>query len=98
MPLAIPMVSGLAFRERLEELPTEFPASLTAEPGNLYNPLAVAVVGPNGKVGYVAPEVSRQMYDRVAGGEVVSCLVRRGNYSPTTGILGILELTDGTSV
>jgi hypothetical protein len=90
--LVISLVSGLAFRERLQQLPAEFQATLRVEPGNPYNPRAVAVVGPTGKIGYVAPELARELYERVAGGEVASCLVRRGNYSPSTGILGILEI------
>jgi hypothetical protein len=87
----IPLVAGLAFRERLEQLPAEFQASLSVEPENPYNPRAIAVIGPSGKVGYVAPEVAREMYGKVAGGDVASCRVRRGNYSPTTGVLGVLE-------
>ena len=90
--LFTPLVAGLAFRERLTQLPAEFRATLRVEPENPYNPSAVAVVGPTGKVGYVAPELARELYQKVAGGEVASCLVRRGNYSPTTGILGILEI------
>lgn len=90
--LFTPLVAGLAFRERLNQLPAEFQATLRVEPENPYNPRAVAVVGPTGKVGYVAPELARELYQKVAGGEVASCLVRRGNYSPATGIVGILEI------
>lgn len=92
MSAVVPLVSGLAFRERLEQLQGEFRASLAAEPENPYNPRAIAVIAPNGKVGYVAPEAARDIYERVAGGEVASCLVKRGNYSPTTGILGMVEI------
>jgi len=88
----IPLVAGLAFRERLGQLAAEFEASLKIEPENPYNPRAIAVVGANGKVGYVAPEVARHLYEKVAGGEVASCRVRRGNYSPSTGILAILDV------
>jgi hypothetical protein len=92
MALTTPMVAGLAFRERLEQLPAEFHATLRPEPDSAYNPRAIAVVGPTGKVGYVAPELARDLYARVAGGEVVSCLVRRGRYSSTTGILAMLDI------
>jgi hypothetical protein len=88
----LPMVAGLAYRERIEPLPAEFPATLRVEPDNPYNPCAVAVIGPGGKVGYVAPEVARNIYESVADGRTASCLVRRGNFSPTTGILGFVEL------
>jgi hypothetical protein len=88
----IAMVSGLAFRERLEQLPTEFRATLTAEPENPYNPCAIAVVGPSGKIGYVAPEVARALYGKVKAGELTACRVRQGLFSSSTGILGILEI------
>lgn len=88
----IPMVAGLAYRERLAQLPPEFDATLRVEPDNPYNPCAIAVIGPNGKVGYVAPEVARHIYEDVAGGGIASCLVRRGDYSPTTGIMGVVEI------
>jgi hypothetical protein len=86
------MVAGLAYRERLRGSPERFAASLRAEPENPYNPCAIAVVAPGGKVGYVAPELARELYDRVAGGGEVSCVVQRGDFSPTTGILAILDV------
>jgi hypothetical protein len=89
---SIPLVAGLAFRERLAELPPEFKASLQAEPENPYNPCAIAVLGPKGKVGYVAPEVARHLYERVVSGAATACLVRRGHYSRTTGIVAVLEM------
>lgn len=91
MPL-IPLVAGLAFRERLAQLPAEFRATLRVEPESPYNPRGISVIGPNGKVGYVATEAARQLYEKVAGGEIVTCRARQGHYSPTTGVLGILEI------
>ena len=44
----ISLVAGLAFKERLSELPSEFQAELRVEPENTYNPRAIAVaIGPN---------------------------------------------------
>jgi hypothetical protein len=90
--MTVPLVGGLAYRERLQALPPRFNGTLHTEPGNPYNPCAIAVHGPTGKVGYVAPEIARHVYDRMAGGEGTACVVVRGDYSPTTGILALIEV------
>lgn len=92
MSTVIPLVSGLAYRERLDRLPAAFEATLRAEPDNPYNPRAIAVVVSGEKVGYVATEVAREIYEAVASGGIATCRVKRDNYSSTTGVLGILEL------
>lgn len=91
---AVPVVAGLAYRERLRALPGEFTATLHPEPENPYNPRAIAVHGPTGKIGYVAPEVARHCYERVAAsGAGLTCPVRRGSFSPTTGIEAVVDLS-----
>lgn len=89
---AVPVVAGLAYRERLRALPGEFTATLHPEPENPYNPRAIAVHGPTGKIGYVAPEVARHCYERVAASPV-TCRVRRGSFSQTTGLEAVVDLS-----
>jgi hypothetical protein len=88
------MVGGLAYREALSRLPGEFTAVLKPEPGQPYHPSAIAVHGPGGKVGYVAPEIARHCYDQVVSAGEVACPARRApGVSPSTGVEVVLDLT-----
>ena len=84
MPAAshIAVVGSLAYRERLGVLPAQFTATLVPEPGNRYFLHAIAVHGPAGKIGYVAPEGSRSRYDAIksaAAAGAVSCSARKAS-------------------
>lgn len=59
----IAVVSSLAYRVEPSSLPEEFDATLVVEPDNRYFTHAIAVHGPKGKIGYVAPEGARSRYD-----------------------------------
>ena|SRR5687767_15580479 len=77
----VAVVGSLAYRERLDGLPEAFDAELVLEPDNRYFLQAVAVHGPSGKIGYIAPEAARSRYETfksaAAGGARVSCPARR---------------------
>jgi hypothetical protein len=75
--MRIPMVAGLAYRERLASLPASFGVTLVPEPEQPYNPRAIAVHAAGGKIGYVAPEVARVIYEAVAGAGTASGEARR---------------------
>ena|SRR5687767_12641188 len=78
----IPVVGSLAYRERLEGLPATFAATLVPEPDNRYFLNAIAVHGPSGKIGYIAPEAVRSRYEAIktaAATAAVSCPARRGS-------------------
>lgn len=98
MPLAarIPVVAGLAYVERVRQLPARFTASLSVEPDNRYFRCAIAVSSENGKIGYLAPEVASQYYEAVktATGPVM-CPAQRGSISDheTSGVEFFLDLT-----
>lgn len=81
------VVGSLAYRERLAGLPASFNATLVPEPGNRYFLTAIAVHGPGGKIGYVAPEASRSRYEAItaaATAGAVSCPARRASADRTT--------------
>jgi len=61
----VAVVGSLAYRERLGPLPPEFTATLVPEPENRYFLQAIAVHGPGGKIGYVAPEAARSRYETI---------------------------------
>jgi hypothetical protein len=74
------VVGSLAYRERLKALPSSFDATLALEPENRYFLQAVAVHGPAGKVGYLAPEAVRSRYDAIKAAlaeGVVTCRAQR---------------------
>ena len=83
----IPVVGSLGYRERFAELPETFDATLVPEPDNRYFRHAIAVHGPSGKIGYVAPEASRSRYEGMksasAGGASLSCPARRAGADRT---------------
>lgn len=76
------VVGSLAYRERLAGLPASFSATLVPEPENRYFLTAIAVHGPGGKIGYVAPEAARSRYDAIkaaAAAGAASCPARRAS-------------------
>jgi hypothetical protein len=76
----IPVVAGVAYRERLQNLPPSFDVTLAVEPDNRYFRQAIAVLAHGEKIGYVAPEVAANYYDAVRdSGAVVTCPARRGS-------------------
>ena len=92
----IPVVAGLAYVERLRQLPSTFTASLSVEPDNRYFRYAIAVSAENGKVGYLAPEVASQYYDVVrTAGAPLKYPAQRGSISDheTSGVELFLDLT-----
>ena len=93
----IPVVAGLAYAERVRQLPSSFVATLTPEPDNRYFPMAVAVVAGGGKVGYLAPEISSGYYEAIAAAPApVTCPGRRALPSDqeTSGVELLLDFTN----
>lgn len=83
----IAVVGSLGYRERLGSLPQAFDATLVPEPDNRYFLHAIAVHGPSGKIGYVAPEAARSRYEAIkaaAGAAPVSCRARRAGADRTS--------------
>src|SRR5262245_5002101 len=92
----IPVVAGLAYIERIRQLPATFTATLSVEPDNRYFPHAISVSSESGKVGYVAPEIAPQYYETVrAASASVTCPAHRGSISDheTSGVQLFLDLT-----
>jgi hypothetical protein len=92
-----PVVGGLGYAERVRRLPSTFTATLVPEPENRYFPTAVAVQVNGEKVGYLAPEVSRELFGTLKEKpEPVSCPGRRSSVSDheTSGVELLLDLSD----
>jgi hypothetical protein len=92
----IPVVAGLAYVERIRQLPSTFTATLSVEPDNRYFRHAIAVSWENGKIGYLAPEVASQYYETVrTAATPVTCQAQRGSVSDheTSGVELLLDLT-----
>src|SRR5687768_9073756 len=91
----VPMVAGMAYRERLATLPAAFEVTLVPEPEQPYNPRALAVHAQGGKIGYVAPEIARLCYETVVQAGTVSCRARRmtGPAGRGTGTEALLDLS-----
>ena len=92
----IPVVGGLAYVERVRQLPATFTATLMAEPDNRYFRHAIAVAASGQKVGYVAPEVARRYYEGVkASPSPIECPARRGAASDreTSGVELLLDFS-----
>jgi hypothetical protein len=76
----IPMVAGVAYRERLQKLPVSFTATLAAEPDNRYFRHAIAVLVQGEKIGYVAPEIATNYFDLVKNSTAaLTCPARRAS-------------------
>jgi len=93
----IPVVGGLGYVERVRRLPAAFTATLAPEPGNRYFPHAIAVLVDGEKVGYVAPEISRDHFDALVarGDDRMTCPGRRGGVADheTSGVELLLDFT-----
>jgi hypothetical protein len=94
----IPVVAGLAYIERVRQLPSSFTATLVPEPNNRYFRHAIAVMVNGDKVGYVAPEIARTYFDalaRSAPGAPVRCPARRASPSDheTSGVELLLDFS-----
>jgi hypothetical protein len=92
----IPVVAGLAYADRVRQLPSSFVATLTPEPGNRYFPMAVAVVAGGAKVGYLAPEIARVYHEAIAAAPApVTCPGRRALPSDreSSGVELLLDFT-----
>ena len=61
----VAVVATLGYRVDPSALPDAFDATLVVEPDNRYFTHAIAVHGPNGKIGYVAPEGARSRYEAI---------------------------------
>ena len=93
----IPVVSGLAYIERVRLTPAAFTATLTPEPDNRYLRYALAVTVDGEKLGYVAPEISVHYYDAVAAHAApVACPARRASASDhhTSGVELLLDFSN----
>jgi hypothetical protein len=93
----IPVVGGLGYAERVRRLPSTFTATLVREPENRYFPTAVAVHVNGEKVGYLAPEVSRELFEALKSrSEPVNCPGRRSCVADheTSGVELLLDLSD----
>src|SRR5687767_6520859 len=92
----IPVVAGVAYRERVRRLPSSFTATLSIEPDNRYFPHAIAVLADGEKVGYVAPEIAVEIYDAVKNASApLTCQARRGSRSDhdTSGVEILLDFS-----
>jgi hypothetical protein len=92
----IPVVAGVAYRERLQKLPAAFTATLAAEPDNRYFRHAIAVLVDGGKVGYVAPEIAVAYYDAVKSAAApITCPGRRASQidHETSGVEILLDFS-----
>jgi len=92
----IPVVGGVAYIERVRQLPTSFKVTLAAEPDNRYFRHAIAVLVDGEKVGYVAPEVAASYYDVVSTAVApVTCPARRASRSDheTSGVEILLDFS-----
>jgi hypothetical protein len=89
----VPISAGPAYIERIQRLPSKFTATLTAEPGNRFNLMAVAVYAAGEKIGYLPPEISRHYFATVKDG--AECSGRRASVSAheNTGVDVLLDLT-----
>jgi hypothetical protein len=92
----VPMVGGIAYRERVSALPASFTATLAVEPDNRYFLHAIAVLVNGDKVGYVAPEVAPGYYDAVqASASQMTCPARRSSRADheTSGVEVLLDFS-----
>ena len=92
----IPVVGGLAYVERVQQLQSAFTATLAVEPDNRYFPHAIAVLAGGGKVGYVAPEVAGHYYDAIKGAPApIACPARRATIADheSSGVELLLDFT-----
>ena len=94
----IPVVGGLAYKERVRLLPSSFTAALAPEKNNRYFRHAIAVLVNGEKIGYVAPEIAPHDDDPLLAreGPPPNCPGRRGGGTAereTTGMETVLDFT-----
>src|SRR5262245_15921067 len=95
----IPVVGGVAYIERVRRLPSSLTVTLQIEKENRYLPHAIAVLANGEKVGYVAPEIARQCYERVearpAEAGPLTCPARRASHTDheTSGVELLLDFS-----
>ena len=92
----VPVVAGLAYIERIHQLPSRFTATLAAEPDNRFNRFAVAVLAGGNKIGYVPPEISCHYFDPVRRAAApVECPGRRVSATDlrNTGVAVLLDFS-----
>jgi hypothetical protein len=93
----IPVVAGVAYIDRVRRLPPSFPVTLAPESDNRYFRHAIAVMAPAGKVGYVAPEISRRYFEGVkSAASPVDCPARRAAATDheTSGVELLLDFSN----
>ena len=93
----IPVVGGVAYRERIRALPPAFSVTLAAEPENRYFRHAIAVLADGGKIGYVAPEIAPDYYELVTGSATpLTCPTRRASAidHQTSGVEMLLDFSN----
>ena len=94
----VPVVGGLAYIERVRQLPERFTATLVAEPGKRYFLHAIAVLVDGAKVGYVAPEVAVEIFDAVKTSTTsITCSGRRAQ-PPDHATSGVELLLDASCI
>jgi HIRAN domain-containing protein len=92
----VPVVGGLGYIERVRQLPSSVTATLVREPDNRYFPNAIAVMVGGEKVGYVAPEVARDLAERISAAPAPpTCPARRALPSDheTSGVELLLDFS-----
>src|SRR3954468_3522315 len=92
----VPVVASVAYREQLAKRPSSFEVTLIAEPGNRFFRHAIAVMGREDKLGYVAPEVARGYFELLsAATPPITCPARRGTASDheTSGVELLLNFS-----
>ena len=92
----IPVVAGVAYRERVRRLPPSFTATLAVEPDNCYFQQAIAVLVDGEKIGYVAPEIAVGIFDSVKSSPApLTCPGRRASRADheTSGVETLLDFT-----
>jgi hypothetical protein len=89
------VAAGPAYAEAIQRLPSRFTATLRPEPGNRFNPTAVAVTVGSDKIGYLPPEISRRYFDALKDKSAAECQGRRAPLSAheNTGTDVLLDLT-----
>ncbi len=93
----VPVVAGVAYRERVSRLPSTFTATLSVEADNRYFRHAIAVTAGGEKIGYVAPEIAIDYYDAVKSApSALQCPARRASSSDheTSGVELLLDFTN----
>jgi hypothetical protein len=92
----IPVVAGVAYRERVRALPPSFDVTLKVEADNRYFRHAIAVLANGEKVGYLAPEIAAGYYDAMkASPTPVTCPGRRASVMDheTSGVEMLLDFS-----